>query len=67
MSLKTKTKTYHFPKYEDSDATTNVMLHPAEANLLMLIKEIQFGELHVKIQNGLPVVCTQIVQTRKLL
>ncbi|MFA5928927.1 MAG: hypothetical protein WC838_06490 [Candidatus Margulisiibacteriota bacterium] len=64
---KATVKTVQLPPSADHGATIETFIHPAEANLLMVLKEIQFGEVQVKVQNGLPVLCTQIIQSRKLI
>lgn len=42
-------------------------LHESEINLLELIREVKFGEVKIKVQDGLPAYYTEIQRSEKLI
>ena len=43
------------------------MIHPAEAKLLEYLRKLEFGDVEIKVQNGLPVLMLRAIESRKLL
>jgi len=37
-----------------------VELHPAERRLIQYLRELQFGEVNLKVQDGLPVIAERV-------
>ena len=54
-------------EYSGKKEYVQTYIHPAEQKLILFIREIGFGEVQIKVQNGLPVLVIKTIESRKLL